>query len=166
MSDRSMDIFEKRELIKALNTRQLIDDIKANETELEKVLREENQFRSQNSDLLSGRSDDCAAVKRIEGELAAGAPDKEGEKKLTVADKAAWLVRQRTENKSLAEAVTKQKMAAFTAGDFSIRIEMARARLNDLRGVLALRAAQINFFSSDIRMTVQTEDEIKQEARS
>jgi hypothetical protein len=161
MPDRSMNILEKRDLIVSLNTKGLIDSINEAEMTLEKTLREELDFRSKNGDYLPGRSDDCQAVKKRLNELAMQVPKNSEGKKMTVEETKAWLEKQRTVDKEVAEAIQKQKMAEFVAGDFAIKIEMLRTKLNDLRGVLGLRAAQITFFASDVRTTLPVEDEIK-----
>jgi hypothetical protein len=166
MPDRSMNILEKRDLIISLNTKGLIDSINETESALEKTLREELDFRSREGDHLPGRSDDCQAVKKRLNELAMQVPKNSEGKKMTVEETKAWLEKQRTEDKELTEAIQKQKMAEFVAGDFAIKIEMLRTKLNDLRGVLGLRAAQITFFASDVRTTLPVEDEIKESAKN
>jgi hypothetical protein len=161
MPDRSMNILEKRDLIISLNTKGLIDSINEAEAVLEKTLREELEFRSKNADYLPGRSDDCQAVKKRLNELNMQAPKNSEGKKMTVEETKAWLEKQRTEDKDLAEAIQKQKMAEFVAGDFTIRTEMQRTKLNDCRAILALRTAQITFFASDVRTVLPLEEEIK-----
>lgn len=157
---RSMNILEKLDVIKSLDTKGLIDTIRTAEFDLEQALREELQFRSEQVDYIAGKSADCNAVKAIEAELNAQAPASADGKKMTVDEKKAWLERQRKENKDFADAITKQRMADFTAGDFTIKIEMLRIKLNDLRGLLALRTSQITFFSGDVRTTLPLEDEL------
>jgi len=166
MPDRSMNILEKRDLIISLNTKGLIDSINEAETSLEKTLREELDFRSQNGDYLPGRSDDCQAVKKRLNELVMQVPKNSEGKKMTVEETKAWLEKQRTEDKELTEAIQKQKMAEFVAGDFAIKIEMGRSKLNDLRSILALRTAQISFFCGDVRTTLPLEDEIQESAQN
>ncbi|MDD4961475.1 MAG: hypothetical protein PHX07_04500 [Candidatus Marinimicrobia bacterium] len=161
MPERSMNIIEKRDLIVSLGTAQLIKDIKQAEADLEQKLNEELQFRSQNGDYVPGRSDDCSAVRKRLMELQFQAPKNDG-KKMTVDETKAWLEKQRTEDNDLAEAIQKQKMAEFTAGDLNIKIDMLRTKLNDLRAILALRTSQITFFSGDVRTTLPLEDEIRE----
>jgi len=161
MPDRSMNILEKRDLIVSLNTKGLIDSINEAEANLEKTLREELDFRSKNGDYLPGRSDDCQAVKKRLNELAMQVPKNSEGKKMTADETKAWLEKQRTEDKELAEAMQKQKMAEFIAGDYTIKIEMLRAKLSDCRAVLALRTAQITFFAGDVRTILPLEEEIK-----
>ena len=160
MPERSMNILEKRDLIQALGTAKLIKDIHALEDELEALLKEEIETRSKNADHLAGRSDDSPAIKAIEAELMAAAPLENG-KPMTVDLKKAWLIRQRSENEKLKEAVAAQKMAAFIAEDFEIKKEMTRKRLDNMKAILALRSAQIIFFAGDVRTTVDTEDQLE-----
>jgi len=165
MPDRSMNILEKRDLIVSLNTKGLIDSISEAETILEKTLQEELDFRSKNGDYLPGRSEDCQAVKKRLNELAMQAPKNSEGKKMTVEETKVWLEKQRTDDKELSEAIQKQKMAEFVSGDFCIKIEMGRSKLNDLRAILALRAAQITFFAGDVRTILPLEAEIKEGAQ-
>ena len=165
MPDRSMNILEKRDLIVSLNTKSLIDSIYEAETTLEKALREELDFRSKTGDFLPGRSDDCQVVKKRLNELAMQTPKNSEGKKMTVEETKTWLEKQRAEDKEIVEAVQKQKMAEFVAGDFTIKIEMGRSKLNDLRAILALRTAQITFFAGDVRTTLPLEAEIKEGAQ-
>ncbi len=165
MTLRSMTIIEKTELIQALGTSQLIKDIKQAEADLQKFMEEELHFRSENSKFLPGKaSSDCDAVKEIEAELMLQGPpiDPDLKKAPTVDAKKAWVEKQRTENKSLVDAINKQKMAEFTAGDYTIKIDLARQKLNDLRGILGLRTAQITFFAGDVRTTLPLEEELTQ----
>jgi hypothetical protein len=162
MPDRSMDILEKRDFIQALGTAQLIKDIHALEVELETLLKQELEFRSKSADHLAGKSDDTPAIKALEVELSAAAPLATSGKEMTIDAKKAWLLRQRTENESLKAAVTAQRMADFANGDYEIKKEMTRKRLDNLKAVLKLRCAQIIFFAGDVRTTQPIEDEVKE----
>jgi len=157
-----MTVIEKTQLMQGLGTSQLVKDIHTAEAELTDLQNQELQFRSSNGDYLPGKaSSDCDAVKRMEAQLTIQAPvDPESKKAMTVDAKKAWIERQHTENKELAALIQKQKMAEFTAGDFAIKIDSARTRLNDLRAVLGLRTAQITFLAGDVRTTLALEDEI------
>ena len=160
---RSVDIVEKRMLLLTFKTKEVLKKIEEAETALETALQDELKIKSQNGDYLSGRSDDCKAVKDIEAKIAMEVPESEGGKKLTADSKKAWAERQRTENKDLAEAITKQKMAAFSIEDAKIRTEMARTKLQNLRSVLELKTAQILYCAANIQIdgsshVVQNED--------
>ncbi|MBA7588563.1 hypothetical protein ES708_30623 [subsurface metagenome] len=107
---------------------------------------DEATFKSQNHNYLG--SGDCQEVKRILAELAAQAPStKEAGKKTTIADREAWLQKQRTENKELADAIAKQGGVSFLIDDHQIKCDMARRRLTSVIAVLALKTAQINFLA-------------------
>jgi hypothetical protein len=161
MPDRSMDILEKRDFIQALGTAQLIKDIHTLEAELETLLKQELEFRSKSADHLAGKSDDTPAIKALEAELSASAPLAASGKEMTVDAKKAWLLRQRTENPNLKAAVTKQREATFVQDDLEIKKEMTRKRLDNLKAILSLRCAQINFFAGDIKTSTPVEDEVK-----
>jgi len=151
---RKMDVFEKKDFIKALGTAELIKSIHEREDELQELLKERISFRSESADYLTGKSSDCAAVKQVEAELSMSAPMNENGKKMGVDEKKIWLATQEKSNPALAEAIKKQKMAAFSSDDLDTRIEMAQTRLGNLKAILALRTAQITFFAGDVLVTI------------
>jgi len=143
-----MEIEEKLKILKSLDTKNLTVKIHQYEEELEKAMIAEADFKAQNYGYLG--SGDCQEVKRILGELSAQAPETtEAGKKLTIADKDAWLLRQRTENKELSEAIQKQRQVSFLIDDHQIKVEMTRRRLAGSIAVLTLRTAQINFLAGN-----------------
>jgi len=143
-----MEIGKKTEILKSLDTKNLIIKLHQYEDELEKAMVAEADFKNSNHGFLG--SGDCQEVKRILAELSVQAPDaNEFGKKITVADKENWLLRQRKENKELLEAITKQREVAFLLDDHQIKTEMTKKRLEGTRAVLALKTAQINFLASD-----------------
>ena len=143
----AMEIKEKKEILKRLDTKELISKIHQYEEELQKALTAEADFKAQNHDYLG--SGDCQAAKRILAQLAAQAPEtNEAGKKMTAGDKEAWLQRQRQENPELSRAIAKQREVAFLIDDHAIQVEMARRRLAGVLAVLALRTAQIQFLAS------------------
>jgi len=142
-----VEIDEKLKILKSLDTRDLIAKIRQYEDEFEKAMTEEADFKSQSHGFLG--SGDCQEVKRILAELAVQAPEtNEAGKKTTVADREAWLARQRTENKALSEAIQKQRMVAFLIDEREIRVEMAKRRLAGTVAIMALRTQQIAFLAS------------------
>ena len=141
-----MEIEQKIEILRKLDTKDLISKIHQYEEELQKELIAEADFKAQNHDYLG--SGDCQATKRILAGLAAQAPEtNEGGKKMTVADREAWLLRQRKENRELSEAIQKQRQVAFLIDDHAIKVEMARRRLARVTAILALRTQQIAFLA-------------------
>ncbi|GAI59492.1 unnamed protein product [marine sediment metagenome] len=142
-----MEPEEKVRILKHLDTRDLITKIRQYESELEKALKDEMSFKAQNHQYLG--SGDCSKIKQILGELNAQAPETNGAgKKMTIADKDAWLVRQRTENKELSEAIQKQRQVAFLIDDHTIKCDMAKRRLAGTIAVLALKTQQLAFLAS------------------
>jgi len=149
-----MDVFGKKDFIKALGTAELIKSIHEKEDELQKLLGERIKFRSESSDYLTGKSPDCKAIKQIEAELSMSAPAGEDGKKMGVDEKKIWLATQGKTNPALVEAIKKQKMADFVADDLDVRIDMTQTRLGNLKAILALRTAQITFFAGDVLVTI------------
>lgn len=142
-----MEIEEKLRILKSLETKSLIAKVHEYENALEKAMTEEADFKAQNHSFLG--SGDCQEVKKILAELSVQAPETNGAgKKLTIADKEAWLMRQRTENKELSDAIVKQRQVAFLIDDHQIKVEMARRRPTSVIAILALRTQQIAFLAS------------------
>jgi len=143
-----MEIEQKLEILKKLDTKDLIAKLHQYEDELQKAMTDEAKFKSTNQGYLS-TGGDCREVKRILAELAVQAPKAtEGGKKLTVADKEEWLIRQRKENKELSDTIDKQRQVAFVLEQRQINVELTRRRLEGIRSVLALKTQQIAFLAS------------------
>ena len=143
-----MEIETKIQILKSLDTKTLLAKLKQYEDEFLKALTEESDFKSQNRDYLG--TGDCQKVKEILALLAVKAPEtNEAGKKSTVADKEAWLIKQRTEDKELLDAITRQRQVAFLVDDHAIKVEMAKRRLSGATAVLALKTAQIRFLSEN-----------------
>ena len=144
-----MEIEEKLRILKSLNTKNLIERIHQYEGELEIAMTAEADFKNSNHQFLASSTSDCQEVKRIIAELAIKTPEtNESGKKMVVAERGAWLLRQRTENKELAGAIAKQRQVTFLLGDHQIKVEMAKRRLEGTRAVLALKTQQIAFLAS------------------
>lgn len=142
-----MEIDEKLKILKSLDTKSLVEKIYQYENELQNALIAEADFKNSNHSFLG--SGDCQEVKRTLAELITQAPEtNEAGKKMTVSDKENWLVKQRTENKELSEAIAKQHQVAFLVDDHQIKVEMARRRLTSITAVLTLRTQQIAFLAS------------------
>lgn len=142
-----MEIAEKTKILKALDTRVLIEKLHQYEDDLEKAMVDQADFKSQNHGFLG--SGDCQEVRKILAELAVKAPEtNEAGKKMTVSDRENWLLLQRKENKELSEAIAKQKQVTFLLDDFQIKVEMTKKRLEGTKAVLAIKTAQINFLAA------------------
>ena len=147
MKEAMMEIEQKLEILKKLDTKGLIEKLQQYEAELQKTMSDEAMFKSQNHNYLG--SGDCQEVKQILAELSAQAPStKEDDKKTTVADREAWLAKQRTESKELSEAIQKQRQISFLVDDHQIKVEVARRRLAGATAVLALKTQQLAFLAS------------------
>jgi len=148
-----MDIIEKKDYIKALKTKELIDSLEKQESDLKDLREKELQFRSKSSQYITGRGSDCSAVKKLKAEISMSAPLLDG-KKMTEDQTEKWLSTQEKTNKELIDAITKQKEADFAAGDFEIQIKSAESRLSTLRSIMALRTAQISYFAGDVLINI------------
>ena len=105
-----MDIEQRLEVLRKLDTKSLIVKLIECEDELLRALIEQANFISQNYDYVASRGSDCSRVKEIVAELSFQAPEvNEAGKKTTVAEREAWLISQRTESKELADAISRQR---------------------------------------------------------
>lgn len=163
--DRSMTIEEKQSILAQLKTGDLIKSIHAAEAELETVLKETFKCREDYALHLKASRTNSETVSDLEARLTMEVPDEIAGKKLTAPEKTAWLKKQRTENKDLAAAYTKQKMAEAVMADLDIRKTMAEVKLSNLKGVMALRAAQITFLAGDVRILTGVEEKMKEEKK-
>lgn len=143
-----MNFQEKATVLQSLDTKRLIDQLHELEAKLEQSLIEDLSFRNMNSQYMSTIGSDCAEVKRILADLRLNAPSKEDSKKMTVDEREAWLIGQRSIS-PLSDAIEAQEQLVFVAETNRISIEMARKRLDDIRSVLALKTAQIRFLTGD-----------------
>lgn len=142
-----MEIDKKLEILKSMDTKNLMAKMRQYEDELEQALTEMASFKSQNHQFLG--SGDCQKVKEMLAILAVQIPEtNEAGKRMTVAEKDAWLQRQRAENAELAAAIQQQQQVGFLLDDFEIKCEMARRRLAGATVVVALRTQQIAFLAS------------------
>lgn len=139
---------EKLELLRKQDTKTLIPKIALYEDKLEEALREEASLKNLNYGYLASGTNDCQEVKRILAELSAKIPEQENGKKLTAADKEAWLIRQRKENDELCASINRQKNVAFQIESAQINAEMAKKRLEGIKAVLAIKTSQFNFLAS------------------
>jgi len=144
----SSQMQKRLDILKKLDTKALQERLKQLEDELFSVLLGQATTYYETYDYTSNRGGDCARVKEIEAELLLKCPELNQEgKKLTVADKEAWLTRQRLENADLKAAIQKQKETAFQLESTEITAKLVKEQLLSARGALALKIAQIQFLS-------------------
>jgi len=144
-----MEIEQKKQLLNDLGTGQLIKDIKAQEDILESQLKQDALYRSQNVPYLASYGDDCTEVKGILADLALEPPLSTDSKKLTAAQLEAWLRKQRSENVQLKNAIVQQNFVTFQVETNRIQTDMAKKRLESLKGLLGLRTAQVEFLARE-----------------
>ena len=144
-----MELEKKVGILKGLGTKNLVEQLHRCENELETALLEQASFKSLNYEYLACRDGDSPEVKRLLSELILKVPEhNESGKKLTAAEKEAWLQRQRKESQELAAAIARQKEVAFLVDNHEIKVEMAKKRLESTKAVLSLKTAQINLLAS------------------
>ena len=134
-------------VLNALGTGKLLKDLEAEERKLNELLTEDAVYRNENRTYLASGDSDCREVKSILAELAMDPPVSQDGKKLTVAEKEAWLQQQRTAHPPLIEAIQHQNRVAFQIETDRIAIESSKRRYDSLKAVLALRTAQIEFLT-------------------
>ena len=154
-----MEFEERIEILNGMNTAKLIADIKLSEETLEKLMLDDAGYRNINARYLAAYNDDCTAVKELDSELMYTAQSTQGDiyvtlermtgKKPTAALMETWLAQQRHDNQGLVQAITRQYSVTFQCETNKIKIDMAKKRLESLKGVLALRVAQISFLAPE-----------------
>ena len=137
---------KKAQILRELDTRKLIEMLTSLEEALEEALREETNFKNLNYGYLSSGDHDCAEVKLILAELSGKVPSIDG-KKPTLAEKDNWLIRQRSEHQGLMAAIDRQCQVAFALENHRISSSMAKTKMENVRAVLALKTAQIEFLT-------------------
>lgn len=129
---------DKARYLKYIDTKSLIIKMHELENELEKLMKEEAEFKTHNYGYTGA---ECAEVKRIEAELVIRAEgSNENQRK-------AWLLKQRTDNLELLRALARQKVVAFEYDNLHIKLEMVKKRLEGIKAVLALKTAQLYFLA-------------------
>jgi hypothetical protein len=142
---RIVEIQEKVALLNKLDTAQLFRSIQEAENRLEQALKADALYRNDNVRYLGGYSEDCDAVKAIIAELTIEPPLNTEGKKATVSMMGAWLTKQRDTNPTLLKAIDYQNQVSFQLETNRITIDMAKKRLESLKGLMGLRTAQIEF---------------------
>ena len=140
--------------LKNLDTGPLIKLLQQQQDTLESALREEAKVKDLNMGFMASGNNDCAEVKRILAELAYQAPSigpgsiSPIGKKPTVAERETWLTLQRQRNHELVVAIEQQRVTMFTLESLRIDSEMAKKKMENIRAVLSLRTAQIEFLTT------------------
>ena len=142
-----MDIIQKKEELRKLGTKDLIEKIEKLEDKLEGAMRDDASFRNLNAEYIATYNSDCRRVDEILADLSLKIPEMipGTEKKMTNPDREAWLKRQRKDNRDLSHAIDRQNSITFELDNNRITIESTKKRLESAKAVLALRTAQIEF---------------------
>jgi len=138
----------------SLHTKKLVEQLPELLKAYETALLDYSQHRASNNDFVASSGSDCQAVKQKLLELSPPEekldPDKpEKPRKMTLADKAAWLNNQRTENRDLITLIARQQSVAFILEGDKTAIEIAKERLANARTVLELKTAQLKFLGGE-----------------
>lgn len=140
---------QKVQFLEALGTRDLLEKITAQAELLEKLLKDDAKYRFENVGYLANYGSDCQEVQSIIAGLLLDPPvAPETGKKATVAQTENWAKSLRTTHDPLKKAIQEQNRVTFQTETNRIEIDMARKRFESLRGILALRTAQITYLSN------------------
>jgi hypothetical protein len=131
----------KQALLKAMDTKKLVDSLPVLLQEYQQKLLDEAQHRSHKT----------ALAKELKEKLAfLTPPEKDADgKKTTVPDREKWLEQQKSENPEIKALIEKQLTADFITEADHIAAEMSLQRLQNARIVLSLKTAQIRFLAGD-----------------
>ncbi len=135
----------KIKIVNSQRTATLIEQLSQLEVEYQKALMEQTEHKNANATFLSSIGSDCQAVKEFMAGL--NPPSEVDGKKTTVADREAWLLKQRKENKDLFSLIERQKTAAFIIESDKNQIAITENKMSNVRAILALRTAQLSFLS-------------------
>jgi hypothetical protein len=150
-----MEIEQKILFLNSLGTKELIAKISEAEEHLKTAWEWDAAYRKEHVGYLASYNEDCAAVKNILAELLPEMPkifvaDEKAvggikEKPATQIQTESWLRQQRSTNPNVVAATDVQNQVTFQIETDRIEIEMAKKKLESLKAVLGLRAAQIEF---------------------
>ena len=142
-----MDIKKKLEILQRLRTKKLTERL----TELQdglftSMLTHVNLYLEESQNI--GRAGgDSPRVKELLAMATFVCPAEIDGKKVTADMRDAWLTRQRKESKELNEAIQAQTQAQFQLDSSQATIDATKEELRNIRAVLALKTAQIDFLS-------------------
>lgn len=129
---------EKAKYLKYLDTKNLINKQTQLEDELEQLLIEEAKLKNDQYGYLGSEN---VELKTLEAELYFQA---EGTNET---QRKAWVSKQLKDHPDAIRIRLRQKVAAFDLDNLHIKIEMTKRRLDSIKGVIALKTAQLNFLS-------------------
>ena len=140
-----------------LHTKLLIDQLEVLLKDYEKKLFDQAQHRAENAQFLAPYGSDCSAVKE---KLACLIPPNEAQvstadgaeakpRKTTIPEKEAWLKQQRAEDKELVTLIKKQNAATYIIEADKVAIEIALQKMQNVRTVIILKTAQLNFLAGN-----------------
>jgi hypothetical protein len=135
----------KIKIVNSQRSAQLIEWLSKFEDDYQKALYDQTEHKNANATFLCSIGSDCQAVKEFLAGL--NPPETDAGKKTTVAEREAWLTKQRKENKELFVLIERQKTAAFILESDKNQIAIIENKMSNVRAVLALRTAQLSFLS-------------------
>jgi len=136
----------KIKIINSQKTVTLVERLDQLESEYEKAVRNATDNKNANTTFIANMGSDSQAVKEFMAGLQCPELNESG-KKTTVAEREAWLMKQRKDNPELLVLIERQKSAAFILEADRNQIDIMSHRIANVRAVLALRTAQLNFLS-------------------
>lgn len=139
----------QRRVLQQLDLKGLVEALEEASEEISQALSNLLGYEQDQREFLAGRGQDCPAVRERLAVLAAQAPQKrEDGKPTTLAEREAWLQRQRSEDELLAELLKKQREVEYGRAHWQQVVDDARRRHGDLRAIMELRSALLRYLAS------------------
>ena len=142
-----MDIKQKLEILQKLDTRKLTERLKMLEEGFFTNLLNHATLCLEESQNIGRAGGDSPRVKELLAMATFICPAEIDGKKTTADMREAWLTRQRKESKELNEMIQAQAQAQFQIDTSQAAIDAVKEELRNIRVVLALKTAQIDFLS-------------------
>ena len=142
-----MDIKKKLEILLKLDTKKLAERLDHLQDSLFTNLLTHANLYLEESQNIGRAGGDSPRVKEMLAMATFICPVEIEGKKVTADMREAWLTRQRKESKELNEAIQAQAQAQFQIDSSQATIDATKEELRNIRAVIALKTAQINFLS-------------------
>ena len=142
-----MDIKQKLEILQKLDTKKLVEQLKALEEGFFSNMLNHSNLYLEESQNIGRAGGDSLRVKELLAMATFICPAEIEGKKTTADMREAWLTKQRKESKELNEAIHAQAQAQFQLDTSQATIDTIKEELRNIRAVLALKTAQVNFLS-------------------
>ena len=143
-----MDTKQKLEILQKLDTKKLVERMNILQEGLFTSMLNHANLTLEETQNIGRAGGDSPRVKELLAMATFICPAEiEGTKLTNDKMRDAWLTKQRNESKELNEAIQAQAQAQFQLDSSQATIEVTKEELRNIRAVLALKTAQINFLS-------------------